>query len=77
MIIKFYTEGCAPCKAVTQVMNSMEIPYHEINIGQNIGEAIKYKVMSVPTLLNAKTGERLVGFKSITHTTEWLNDNQD
>tara|TARA_B100000795_G_scaffold138067_1_gene103119 strand:- start:6480 stop:6647 length:168 start_codon:yes stop_codon:yes gene_type:complete len=55
----------------------MDIPYHEINIGQNIGEAIKYKVMSVPTLLNAKTGERLVGFKSISHTTEWLNDNQD
>jgi len=77
MIIKFYTQGCAPCKAVDSVLTSMEIPFHEVDIGQNIDEAVKYKVRSVPTLLNAKTGERLVGFKGIKHTEGWLSDNQD
>ena len=44
MIIKFYTEGCAPCKAVSQVLNSLNIDYEEIDIGKDIDRAIHYKV---------------------------------
>ena len=36
MIIKFYTEGCQPCKAVSSVLNSNEIDYDEIDIGKDI-----------------------------------------
>jgi|TARA_R110000787_G_scaffold245896_2_gene351705 glutaredoxin len=75
MIIKFYTEGCAPCKAVTQVLNSMDIDYDEIDIGKDIESAIHHKIRSVPTVLNTETGATLVGFKSISKTQEWINDN--
>ena len=74
MIIKFYTEGCAPCKAVSQVLNSLEINYEEIDIGKDIDPAIHYKVRSVPTVLNTETGATLVGFKGIMETTEWVNE---
>jgi glutaredoxin len=38
MIIKFYTEGCQPCKAVSSVLNSNEIDYDEIDIGKSISK---------------------------------------
>ena len=75
MIIKFYTEGCQPCKAVSSVLNSNEIDYDEIDIGKDIESAIHHKIRSVPTVLNTKTGAPLVGFKSISKTQEWINDN--
>jgi glutaredoxin len=75
MIIKFYTEGCQPCKAVSSVLNSNEIDYDEIDIGKDIKSAIHHKIRSVPTVLNTKTGATLVGFKSISKTQEWINDN--
>ena len=75
MIIKFYTEGCQPCKAVSSVLNSNEIDYNEIDIGKDIKSAIHHKIRSVPTVLNTETGATLVGFKSISKTQEWINDN--
>jgi glutaredoxin len=74
MIIKFYTEGCQPCKAVSTVLNHEEVDYTSIDIGKDINEAIKYKVRSVPTVLNTETGATLVGFKGIRETTEWVNE---
>ena len=75
MIIKFYTEGCQPCKAVSSVLNSNEIDYDEIDIGKDIKSAIHHKIRSVPTVLNTETGATLVGFNSISKTQEWINDN--
>ena len=75
MIIKFYTEGCAPCKAISSVLNRAVVDHEEVDIGKDIELAIKYKVRSVPTLLNTETGATLIGFKGIRETTEWVNDN--
>jgi len=77
MIIKFYTVGCQPCKAVTQILDHEQIAYESVDIGKDITQAVKYKVRSVPTLLNTDTGKTLVGFHGIFATTEWLNDNTD
>jgi|TARA_R110002167_G_scaffold307022_1_gene511763 glutaredoxin len=74
MIIKFYTEGCQPCKAVSAVLNNNNIDYDEIDIGKDIESAIHHKVRSVPTVLNTATGATLVGFKSITKTQEWVDE---
>jgi|TARA_R110001606_G_C15251744_1_gene637440 thioredoxin 1 len=74
MIIKFYTEGCAPCKAVSAVLNNYGIDYKEVDIGKDIDVAIKYKVRSVPTVINTDTGATLVGFKGIYETQEWVDD---
>jgi len=75
MIIKFYIEGCQPCKAVSTVLNHAEVDYEEVDIGKDIDSAIKYKVRSVPTVLNTETGATLIGWKGIRETTEWVNDN--
>ncbi len=75
MSIKLYTEGCQPCKAVSSVLNSNKIDYDEIDISKDIESAIHHKIRSVPTVLNTETGATLVGFKSISKTQEWINDN--
>jgi len=77
MIIKFYTQGCAPCKAIDSILTQMDVSFHEVDISQDIDKAIEFKVKSVPTLLNTESGERLVGFKSISHTEGWIHDNRD
>lgn len=74
MIIKFYTEGCQPCKAIGSVMDSLEIDYQEIDIAKDISAAIEHKVRSVPTILNTDTGATLVGFPGMFKSEEWLND---
>jgi len=75
MIIKFYTEGCQPCKAVGGILDNKGIEYEEIDIGKDIDSAIHYKVRSVPTVINTDTGATLVGFKGIYDTEEWINEN--
>ena len=74
MIIKFYTEGCAPCKAVSKLLDQSEVIYDEIDIGKDIDAAIHYKVRSVPTVINTATNATLVGFKGIYETQEWINE---
>ena len=64
-----------PCKAVSTVLNHAEVDYEEVDIAKDIESAIKYKVRSVPTVLNTVTGARLVGFKGILVTEAWCNDN--
>ena len=64
-----------PCKAVSTVLNHAEVDYEEIDIAKDIASAIKYRVRSVPTVLNTETGATLIGFKGIRETTEWVNDN--
>tara|TARA_R110000823_G_C15701513_1_gene476526 strand:+ start:452 stop:685 length:234 start_codon:yes stop_codon:yes gene_type:complete len=74
MIIKFMTEGCAPCRAVSQVLDLCGIEYEEVNIAKDITSAIEHRIRSVPTILNTDTGATLTGFPGIYQTEEWVNE---
>ena len=76
MLIKFYTKGCQPCYALSVALDKLMIEYTEVDIGKDLESAIKHEVMSVPTLLNTETGNRLTGFTSQVQLEEWLHDNQ-
>jgi len=75
MIVKFYTEGCMPCYALTVLLDELMVDYDEVNIEKDMESAIDHRVRSVPTLLNTDTGARLVGFKDKETVEAWLNDN--
>jgi len=76
MLLKFFTEGCGPCYALSLVLDEKMITHGSIDINKDIDSAIAYRVMSVPTLLNTETGARMVGFKDKVTLEKWLNDNQ-
>jgi|TARA_R110002126_G_scaffold279899_1_gene427017 thioredoxin 1 len=77
MIIKFYTEGCTPCKTVSAILDELGVSYENVNIEKDMDSAIKYRVRTVPTLVNTETGKRLVGFKDKLTVEGWLDDNTD
>ena len=52
-ILKFYADWCAPCKALSTVMESMDLPYpvENINIDEEPEEAMKFNVRGIPCLV--------------------------
>ena len=72
VVLDCYTAYCPPCKKMFPILETLEKESSEVKFGSiNIGEeneiALKYGVMSVPTLLIFKDGElkdRVVGLVS-------------
>lgn len=66
-IIKFEANSCHPCSAVGELLSKNKIEHERYNIADNVGEFVKFKVRSVPTVIRLnEEGEeidRVVGFK--------------
>lgn len=63
VIVSFYTEWGAPCKVMTPVVNQAEkeyvkkIEFYKVDIEKEPELALKYRILSVPTLLFIKNGK--------------------
>lgn len=62
VFIDFYATWCMPCKTMTPIIEEIareypEVKFVKIDIDKNEELAIKYNVMSIPTMLIMKNGE--------------------
>lgn len=62
VLIDFYADWCGPCKMQAPVVEEIANEHPEFKVGKlNVDEqpdlAVKYRVMSIPTLLVFKNGE--------------------
>lgn len=73
VLVDFWADWCAPCKRLAPVVEKFATDHPDIKVCKlNIDEeeelAIKYKVMSIPTLIVFRNGEvvkKSVGFVTI------------
>ena len=72
VIVDFWAEWCGPCKMIAPILgeiaqeNETDITVAKLNVDENPDLAMRFNVMSIPTLLVFKNGEvakRLVGAK--------------
>jgi thioredoxin 1 len=70
VIIDCWAPWCGPCRALSPIVDELakdlegKVVFAKLNTDENQGTAIKYHIMSIPTLLIFKDGEfkdQLVG----------------
>lgn len=72
-LVDFYAEWCGPCKMMAPIFAELAEEYEgklrfvKVNIDENQQIAVKFNVMSIPTLVLIAKGEevdRIIGFSN-------------
>ena len=70
IVVDFWASWCGPCHMLAPIIEELardyagKVVFGKLNIDENRNTALKYQVMSIPTLLlfkNGKLVDRLVG----------------
>lgn len=68
VIVDFYADWCGPCKMVGATLEEIDfIDVLKINVDDFQDIAVKYGVMSIPTLIKFENGEEVkktIGYKT-------------
>lgn len=72
VLIDFYATWCMPCRTMSRIIEEIakenkEIKLVKIDIDNNEELAIKYNIMSIPTMLIMKNGEETKRFVGVTN----------
>ncbi|MBO7642441.1 MAG: thioredoxin [Alphaproteobacteria bacterium] len=82
-VVDFSAEWCGPCRMIGPFLVSIEeqlgIEIMQVNIDESPNISAKYEVMSIPTVMIFKKGEKVaenVGAASKARLTEWIKSHQ-
>jgi thioredoxin 1 len=76
VVVDFWAEWCGPCKMVAPILEEIakehqgKVVIAKLNIDENPEVAMRYSIMSIPTMLVFKGGEpvdRIVGARPKTY----------
>ncbi|MGH9134119.1 MAG: thioredoxin [Ilumatobacteraceae bacterium] len=83
VVVDFWAEWCGPCKMIAPVLEEIagelgdQVKIAKLNVDDNPDVAMRYNVMSIPTLLVFHGGEvrkRLVGAKGKSQLLQELDE---
>ena len=75
-IVDFYADWCGPCKMMSPIIdkiaeeNADNLKVGKVNVDENQELAMKYNVMSIPTILVFKSGKISKTFVGVTSKQE-------
>jgi len=76
VLVDFWAPGCAPCRLVEPVVEQLAVEYQgkvsffKLNRDENMGVAMRYNVMSIPTLIVFKDGKPYCSHTGFTRDTK-------
>ena len=75
VLVDFYATWCMPCKMMSGIIDEIakehqEVKFIKIDVDQNTELAIKYNVMSIPTMIIFKNGNTSKTFIGVTDKSE-------
>ena len=83
VIVDFWAEWCGPCKTIAPILGELsteladQVTIAKVNVDDNPDLAMRYNVMSIPTLLVFSGGEvskRVVGAKGKSQLLQELDE---
>lgn len=80
VVVDFYADWCGPCKMMAPVVEELagelqgKAKVGKINVDENQDLAMKYNVMSIPTLIIFKDGKEFKRFVGVRDKNELLNE---
>ncbi len=80
VLVDFFAEWCGPCKMLTPVVHELaeennDVVFAKVNVDNEPDIAGQFGIMSIPTLILFKNGEKVavsVGFKSKSELEEFI-----
>ncbi|MDR0677155.1 MAG: thioredoxin [Holosporaceae bacterium] len=78
-VVDFYADWCGPCRMISPILDGIQsdlnVKIVKVNIDESPNIASQYGVMSIPTLVIFKNGEKMstnVGAASKARIVDWI-----
>lgn len=81
LVVDFWAVWCPPCRIMSPIIDSLakryrgKVVFAKLNVDENKRVAVRFKIMSIPTLLvfkDKKLVDRIVGARSLEQIEERL-----